>query len=175
MRRGTIIVRLRYSCFEPLQISIIVVRISLAVALFVLAAGTARAQSASDQIALGDAEYTQMNAPSALAHYQKALALDSRSFEALWKASRSAVDIGSYASDESKQTSLFSLAEQFARRALAINPDSPERHFALARALGKTALAQSPRGRVKYATEIRSEALECLKLEPSNGGCLHAM
>ncbi|HUQ48030.1 MAG TPA: hypothetical protein VM053_07275 [Gemmatimonadaceae bacterium] len=150
-------------------------RIRLAAVFLVVAAGTAGAQSSSDQVAAGDKEYAALNAPSALAHYQKAFAADPRNFEALWKASRSAVDIGSYAADESRQTSLFSLAEQFARRALALNPESPEGHFALARALGKTALAQSPRGRVKYATEIRSQALECLKLDPRHAGCLHVM
>ena len=150
-------------------------RIRLAAVLIMLAAGAARAQSSSDHVAAGDKDYAALNASSALSQYQRALAADSRNFEALWKASRSAVDIGSYAPDESKRTSLFSLAEQFARRALALNPDNPEGHFALARALGKTALAQSPRGRVKYATEIRSQALECLKLDPRNGGCLHVM
>lgn len=143
--------------------------------LFIIAAGTAGAQSSSDQLAAGDKEYEALNAPAALSHYEKALATDPRNFEALWKASRSAVDIGSYMPDESRRTNLFSTAEQYARRALALNPDNPEGHFALARALGKTALAQSPRGRVKYATEIRSHALECLKLDPNNGGCLHVM
>jgi tetratricopeptide (TPR) repeat protein len=46
---------------------------------------------------------------------------------------------------------------------------------ALARALGKTALTQSPRGRIRYATEIRSHALECLRIDPRHGGCLHVM
>jgi tetratricopeptide (TPR) repeat protein len=70
---------------------------------------------------------------------------------------------------------MFASAEQYARRALAADPGSAEGHFAIARALGKTALAQSPRGRVKYATEIRSQALECLNLDPRHAGCLHVM
>src|SRR4029079_2167014 len=50
-----------------------------------------------------------------------------------------------------------------------------EGHFSMARALGKTALSQSPKGRIKYATEIRSQALECLRIEPKHAGCLHVM
>lgn len=149
-------------------------RINLSALLLVAAAATASAQSSSE-VSAGDKDYASMNASAALSHYEKALATDPRNFEALWKASRSAVDIGSYAPDESRRAALFSTGEQYARRALALNPDNPEGHFALARALGKTALAQSPRGRVKYATEIRSHALECLKLDPNNGGCLHVM
>jgi len=147
----------------------------LTVLLLVLSSGTANAQSSSDQVAAGDRDFAALNAPAALSHYEKALAVDPRNFDALWKASRSAVDIGSYASDATKRSALFSTAEQYARRALVLNPGSPEGHFALARALGKTALSQSPRGRVKYATEIRSHALECLKLDPSHAGCLHVM
>ena len=143
--------------------------------LLVVVVGTAGAQSSSDQLAAGDKDYVALNASSALSHYEKALSADPRNFEALWKASRSAADLGSYAPDESRRTALFSTAEQYARRALALNPANPEGHFALARALGKTALEQSPRGRVKYATEIRSHALGCLKLDPNNGGCLHVM
>ena len=58
---------------------------------------------------------------------------------------------------------------------MALKPGEPEGHFALARALGKTALTQSPKSRIKYATEIRSQALECLRLDPKHGGCLHVM
>ncbi|HEX2721777.1 MAG TPA: hypothetical protein VHM24_02590, partial [Gemmatimonadaceae bacterium] len=62
-----------------------------------------------------------------------------------------------------------------ARRAIALNQGDAEGHFSLARALGKTALGQSPRGRVKYATIIRSEALQCLETNPRHAGCLHVM
>ena len=86
-----------------------------------------------------------MNAPSALAHYEQAAKLDQSSYEAAWKASRSAVDIGSYSNDKSRREALFTSAEQYARRAVQLNPGSAEGHFSLARALGKTALtAEQP-------------------------------
>ncbi|MEP6508154.1 MAG: hypothetical protein ABJC63_07995 [Gemmatimonadales bacterium] len=141
----------------------------------ILVATTSSAQSPADLLSQGDRDYAAMDAAAALTNYERALSSDPRSFAALWKASRSAVDLGSYAPDAGKRSALFSSAEQYARRALSINPDNPEGHFALARALGKTALAQSPRGRVKYATEVRSQALECLRFDPKNAGCLHVM
>jgi len=150
-------------------------RIKTAVLLSILVASTGAAQTPADLLSQGDKDYAAMNASAALSSYERALSSDPRSFVALWKASRSAVDLGSYAPDASRRSALFSSAEQYARRALSINPDNPEGHFALARALGKTALTQSPRGRVKYATEIRSQALECLKFDPKHAGCLHVM
>lgn len=142
---------------------------------FCATVSTASAQTAAEQIATADRDYVAMDAPSALAHYEKAIAADPRSYEALWKASRSAIDIGSYAQDASRRNSLYASGEQYARRAIALNPQDEAGHFSLARALGKTALSQSPRGRVKYATEIRAHALECLKINPRHAGCLHVM
>jgi tetratricopeptide (TPR) repeat protein len=131
-------------------------------------------QTAAEHIAAGDRHYAAMAADSALDRYEKAIASDQRSFQALWKASRSAVDIGSYANEATRRP-LFTRAEQYARKAVSLNPGDPEGHFSLARALGKTALTQSPRGRVRFATEIRGHALECLRLEPKHPGCLHVM
>jgi tetratricopeptide (TPR) repeat protein len=136
---------------------------------------SALAQSAAEHLAAGDRDYVAMNATSALSHYEAAIKLDASSYDANWKASRSAIDIGSYTNDKSRREALYSSAEQYARKAVALKPGEPEGHFELARALGKTALSQSPKARIKYATEIRSQALECLRIDPKHGGCLHVM
>ena len=140
-----------------------------------LAASVAGAQTAADHIAFGDKEYVAMNAPAALAHYEEAIKRDPKNHEALWKASRSAVDLGSAERSDDKRDAEFKLGEQYARRAVEANPGDAEGHFNLARALGKTALAQSPRGRIKYAKDVRNQALECLKIDPKHAGCLHVM
>src|SRR5690349_4976732 len=137
-----------------------------------LISSSALAQSAVEHLAAGDRDYVAMNAASALGHDEAAIKLDASSYDANWKASRSAVDIGSYTNDKTRREALDSSAEQYARKAVALNPGEPEGHFALARALGKTALTQSPKARIKYATEIRSQALECLRIDPQHGGCL---
>jgi tetratricopeptide (TPR) repeat protein len=140
-----------------------------------LAASVAGAQTAADHIALGDKEYVAMNAPAALAHYEEAMKVDPRSYEALWKASRSAVDLGSFERNDTKRETYFKNAELYARRAVEVNPADAEGHFHLARALGKNALTQGPRARIKYATDVRNHALECLKINPKHAGCLHVM
>lgn len=91
------------------------------------------AQTTAMQLAMGDSSYASLDASGALAHYEKAAA-DSGSYEAWWKASRSAVDIGSYATDATRRTALFTRGEQYARSAVALNPGDAEGHFALARA-----------------------------------------
>ena len=140
-----------------------------------LAASLAGAQTAADHVALGDKEYVAMNAPAALQNYEEAIKLDPKNYEALWKASRSAVDLGSYETNDKRREDYFKNAELYARRAVEVNPGDPEGHFNLARALGKNALTQSPRARIKYAKDVRDHALECLKISPNHAGCLHVM
>jgi tetratricopeptide (TPR) repeat protein len=139
------------------------------------AASVAAAQTPAEHIALGDKEYVAMNAPAALAHYEEAIKVDPKNYEALWKASRSAVDLGSAERNDEKRETYFKNGELYARRAVEVNPGDAEGHFNLARALGKNALTQGPRARIKYATDVRTHALECLKINPKHAGCLHVM
>jgi len=135
----------------------------------------ARAQSASDHIAFGDEAYAALNATAALKHYEAAVAADSNSYEALWKASREAVDAGEATADEAERSALYKRGEEYARRAVEVNPTDAEGHFHLARALGRRALTLGSRERVKYAAEVRAHALEALKYNPQHAGALHVM
>lgn len=137
-------------------------------------AGRVSAQGAAEHIAIGDREHAAMNAPSALQHYQEAIRVDPRSYEALWKATREAVDVGEYA-PQAQRDSLYTLAEQYARRAVEANQNDAEGHFHLARALGRKALSLGKRDQVKYAGDVRTQALEALRFDPKHPGALHVM
>ncbi|MEO8562765.1 MAG: hypothetical protein ABI601_11860 [bacterium] len=145
-------------------------------AVFVISAAPVRAsaQSAAEHIAIGDREHAAMNAPAALQHYQEAMRVDPRSYEALWKATREAVDVGEFA-PQAQRDSLYTLAEQYARRAVEANQNDAEGHFHLARALGRKALSLGKRDQVKYAGDVRTQALESLRFDPKHPGALHVM
>jgi tetratricopeptide (TPR) repeat protein len=132
------------------------------------------AQTAADHITLGDRDHAAMHAPSALHHYEEAIKLEPKSYDALWKASREAVDVGEYAPPAERDAD-YTLAEQYARRAVEANAGDAEGHFNLARALGRRALSLGKRDRVKYAGDVRTHALEALKLNPKHPGALHVM
>jgi len=138
------------------------------------AAGSAGAQSAQEHIAIGDREHVAMNAPGALQHYQEAIRVDPKSYEALWKASREAVDVGEFAAP-GQRDSLYGEAELYARRAVEANSGDAEGHFNLSRALGRKALSLGKRDQVRYARDVRTQALETLKLNPKHPGALHVM
>lgn len=143
---------------------------------FCAAGSMAGAQSsASDHIALGDREHAAMNAAAALKHYDAAVAADPKSYEALWKAARDAVDEGEGEQNAARRTQLYKEAEMYARRAVEARPNDAEGHFHLARALGRNALTLGKRDRVKYAGDVRAQALEALKYDPKHPGALHVM
>ncbi|HUR92057.1 MAG TPA: tetratricopeptide repeat protein [Gemmatimonadaceae bacterium] len=148
----------------------------LAFALLATAWSTAAAQSPGAELATGDREYRAMRAEEALAAYERALAADPDNYEALWKASRSALDLASGpVSSNDRRFQLFRTGERYARRAVALQPADAEGHFSLARALGKTSLSLGIRDKVKYATTIREQALECVRLNPAHSGCHHIL
>lgn len=148
----------------------------------VAASATAKGQDTTRQrspvqadLALGDSLYTARNDQAALADYEAAIASDSMNYEALWKAARSAVDLAEFDPDQAHRIGLYKEASAYARRAVAIHPDSATPHFHLARALGREALTYGPGTRVKYAKDVRNEALAALAIDSTNPGALHVM
>ncbi|HEY5219230.1 MAG TPA: hypothetical protein VIJ16_05440 [Gemmatimonadaceae bacterium] len=144
-----------------------------AIAVLLCIGRAALAQSAASEIALGDSAFAALNAASALSHYETAIKLDTANAEALWKASREAVDLGEAAGfghRDQARDSLFTLGEQYATRAVRANPNVSITHFTLARALGRAALTLGPRDRVKYAKQVREEALAATKLDSLDDG-----
>ncbi len=133
------------------------------------------AQSAAEHVAMGDRENAAMNAAGALQHYEAAVKADPKAYDANWKAAREAVDLGEFNASDEERERLYAKAELYARRAVEANPGDAEGHFHLARSLGRKALSLGVRERVKYAGDIRNQALEALKLNPKHPGALHVM
>jgi len=135
----------------------------------------ARAQSPQEHIAIGDSIYALFKPDEALPHYIAAIGPDSSNYEALWKAARSEVDLAEVERDEARRNQYSRSGEALARRAIRMNPQDAEAHFHLARALGRRALSVGVRDRIKFATEVRAEALEALRLNADHPGALHVM
>jgi hypothetical protein len=135
----------------------------------------AQAQSAAEHIAAGDRAHAAFNSAAALAEFDAAIALEPTNADALGKASRAAVDVAESEQSRARRDSLFRVGARYARAAIAANPNEAEHHFALARALGRAALSVGVRDRVKYAKEIRVEALKALEIDPNHPGALHVM
>ena len=140
-----------------------------------LAPRSLASQNLSDLLSAGDRESVARRTNTALGHYERAVQAEPKSYVALWKAAREAVDLGEFEPNTETRTALYTRATDYARRAVLANPSDAEGHFQLSRAVGRTALAANPRERVKYAVEVRAEALKALQLQPKHPGALHVL
>ena len=133
------------------------------------------AQDARSLLARGDSLYDARNAPAALSTYESVIATDPNSYEALWKAARSALDIGEFDKDVDHRTRLYEHGRDLATRAVRANLADAEGHFQLSRAVGRVALAAGVRDKVRLAEAVRIHALDALARKPNHDGALHVI
>lgn len=146
---------------------------SVVVAAILCAARVATAQTAAEHVAAGDRELAAMNLPAALQHYEEAVAADSNDADALWKASNAAVDLGEFSTADRGR--LYAEGERLARRAVKVAPTSANAHYALAKALGRTAQSKGMMDRIKYGTAVHDEVHAALRLDSLHAGALHVL
>jgi tetratricopeptide (TPR) repeat protein len=133
------------------------------------------AQSARDHIARGDTAYAAGRVQTSIEQYKAALLAEPKNYDALWKASRSAVDIAEALGKGKAQDSVLAEAQRYGDAAVAANPRDAQGHFVLSRAAGRKALSVGQRERISYAKIVRAEALESLKYDSSHVGALHVL
>lgn len=135
-------------------------------------------QAVDESIAKGIAAQRTREPMSALAYLENALEIDSTNYEANWRSAEVLMDIGKQTPDSVKsreRDSVYARAEVLARRAVAVNPEGADGHYALASAIGRASLTKGKKERVKRAGEIRSEGLRAIELDPQHHQAMHVM
>ncbi|MGH7595785.1 MAG: tetratricopeptide repeat protein [bacterium] len=125
-------------------------------------------------ISEGDSAYKNFDNAAALASYRRAVEIDSSNYEALWKLARAHVDVGT-SLPKKGQLQYYIFGEKLARRCVALHPDSAEGHFFLAVALGRVALHQGGKRKIKIAKEVKAEAERALQCNPGHDGAMHVL
>lgn len=127
---------------------------------------------------MGTAAMQVHDLPTALAHYEAALALDSLAYEPNWRAAIVLLDQGEQIPDSVKspeRDSLYARAEGLARRAVAADSLGADGHFALAAAVGRASLTMGKKERIRRARVIREEAQRAIALDPRHDGAYHIL
>jgi len=145
--------------------------------LLVLAAAPLAAQDVKTHIAAGDAARCQRSIAGALMHFREALALDSLSYEANWKAARELADSGKLMPDRVKaaRDTVYAEALALASRAVRVDSNGADGHYMVAVAAGRVALTKSAHERVKSARVVRDAAMRAIALDSLHDGAMHVM
>ena len=122
--------------------------------------------------------YAQFKPKEAAAELLKILQIDPRDFEATTKLSRAYLDIGDMIPETApdwreRRMKEYRKAEEYARQAIQLNPNSTWGHFYVAASLGSIALVSSMSRQIDLAAEIRSAVEKAIALDPKNGFAYH--
>lgn len=144
-----------------------------------LVSGSLAAQTAANHIALGDSAGL-MHPEVALRHYQAALAIDSLSYQANWKAARAVADIakqiqGNADSLKNRRDSLYSVGRGFAERAIRADSTRADGHYALSMVLGRLSRTKGSKERVRYAKIIYDEASKAVAIDSNYDNAHHVL
>ncbi len=152
--------------------------LGLSVGVLITLASPAAAQDVHDHVAMGVAAVQAHDVRTGLAHFEAALAQDSMSYEANWRAAIALMDQGEAIPDtvpSADRDSLYARAEAHAQRAVAADSSRAEGHFALAASVGRASLTMGKKDRIRRAAVIRNEALQAIAIDPRHDGAYHIL
>ena len=104
----------------------------------------------------------------ALQKYLQLVKLESNNLVALCKTSELYAKLGKRQPTKPKQSEYYVSAKQYAEKALKVNENSSEANFVMAMAMGRMALMNSGKEKIKVVKEIRHYAERCIQLDPNN-------
>jgi tetratricopeptide (TPR) repeat protein len=137
------------------------------------------AQNPVNHIALGDSAGL-MHPDVQLRHYQAALAADSLSYEANWKAARAIADVakqiqGNADSLKHRRDSLYSVGRSYAERAVRADSTRADGHYVLSMVLGRLSRTKGSKERVRYAKIIYDEATRAVQIDSNHDNAHHVL
>jgi len=144
-----------------------------------LICGSLTAQSVAQHVAAGDSAGL-MHPDVQLRHYQAALAIDSLSYQANWKAARAIADVakqiqGNADSLKLRRDSLYAVGRAYAERAVRADSTQADGHYAVAMVLGRLSRTKGSKERVKYAKIIYDEATRAVQINPNHNFAHHVL
>ena len=132
----------------------------------------------AELIEQADRLYAAFKPREGAAELRKVLQVEPRNLEALAKLSRAHIDIGdsipeSHSNWKERRVQEYRTAENYARQAIKVDPDSTWGHFYLAASLGTMAGVSPIVRQIEMADEIRAAAEKAIALDPQNGFAYH--
>jgi tetratricopeptide (TPR) repeat protein len=146
--------------------------VALALALASTGAG---AESAKELIQKGDVFYAKLQAAEALKFYLPAKKLDPNNVRLLVSISREYRHLMSDATEASEKLELGRTAVDYARRAVALEPNNPQTQLALAISYGKMLPIEGTKQQIANSRLIKIAVDKVIALDPTNDLAWHVL
>ena len=138
-------------------------------------AAVAANPEAGQLITQGDAEVAAMHAPEALALYDQAAKADPDNVEILLRISQQCSNLISQAKSPTEALDYAKRSLDEAKQAVALAPDNPKAHLALAVAYGRITDFEDNRTKVEDSRYVKAEADKTLELNPKEDFAYHVL
>jgi tetratricopeptide (TPR) repeat protein len=133
------------------------------------------AAPADELMAMGDTFYAKLQATEALKYYLPAEKLEPNNVRLLKHISREYRHLMSDATSAQEKLSLGNTAVNYARRAVAVNPNDPEAQLAVAISYGKMEPLETNRQKFDAVRIIKDAVDKAIKLDPHNDLSWHVL
>ncbi len=141
-----------------------------------LALGCRAANPEADTlIEQGDAEVAALHAPEALALFDQAAKADPDDVEILLRISQQCSNLIAQAKSPADALSFATRSLHEAKQAVALAPDNPKAHLAVAVAYGRLADFEDNRTKIEYSRSVKEEADRTLELDPREDFAYHVL
>lgn len=153
--------------------------------LFLLSTGAALSQNAAVSVAQLIAEADvyaeqEFNNEKALQKYEEALRYDPQNYEVLWKLSRTLVDIGEHLpmtteAEKQKQLQVYERALEYAKKAIAVNPQGSMGYVRRAIVNGRIALFRGVWDALDLVKQTKADCERAIELDPNNATAYYVL
>ncbi|MBN2364729.1 MAG: tetratricopeptide repeat protein [Calditrichaeota bacterium] len=133
------------------------------------------AQETEMLIAKGDSAFKAFNNREALNYYSQVLKIDSSHYEAAWKISRAYVDVGETIDDDETRKEAYKRAQDYAQKAVNINPEGAKGYLYLSVAIGRVALDAGKKEQVQLSKDVKAAVDKALALDPTDDIAWHVL
>ena len=123
----------------------------------------------------GDAEVKAMHAEAALALFDQAAKADPNDVEILLRTSQQCSNLIALAKTPAAATAYATRSLEEAKQAVAIAPENPKAHLALAVAYGRLTDLVDNRTKVEYSRYVKAEAEKTVVLDPKEDFAYHVL
>jgi len=132
-------------------------------------------ETVSAPIDIGEKLRQESKYQEALEFFLNSYQIEPNNSEVIWRVARAYVDLGDEEKSKSKKRDFYLKAEEYARKGIEVNPNSSYCHTYLAIAVGKIALFEGGKTKVRFAKEIKEEAMKAIELDPTNDIACHIL